>query len=89
MIGIGAIAYVYDGLFLGLTEGRRLRNSMLASAVVVFLPLAWAARALDSNTLLWGALTAFMAARVATLGGIWLRESRRTMFGTRAPGTVR
>ena len=89
VIGIGAIAYVYDGLFLGLTEGRRLRNSMLASAVVVFLPLAWAARALDSNTLLWGALTAFMAARVATLGGIWLRESRRTMFGTRATATVR
>jgi MATE family multidrug resistance protein len=85
VIGIGAIAYMYDGLFLGLTEGRRLRNAMLASAVFVFLPLAWAARVLENNSLLWGALAAFMVARVVTLGFVWIRESRRSMFGTCAP----
>lgn len=65
---LGTLAYVYDGLFLGLTAGRALRNSMVISTVLVFLPLAWTALQLESNHLLWLALTAFMAARAATLG---------------------
>ncbi len=65
---LGTLAYVYDGFFLGLTAGRALRNSMLISTLGVFLPLAWVALALESNHLLWLALTAFMAARAATLG---------------------
>ena len=31
VLGIGALAYIYDGLFLGLTAGRSLRNAMLIS----------------------------------------------------------
>lgn len=68
VVGIGAAAYMYDGIFLGLTEGRRLRNSMLVSTVAVFLPVAAAAVALRSNDLLWASLAAFMVARVGTLG---------------------
>lgn len=67
VVGIGAAAYMYDGIFLGLTEGRRLRNSMILSTVGVFIPIAIAAVALDSNHVLWAALAAFMAARVVTL----------------------
>ena len=63
----GAAAFIYDGLFLGLTEGRALRNAMALSALVGFAPLAlWGVRAGDVN-LLWLALAVFMAARVATL----------------------
>ena len=68
---LGSLAFVWDGLFLGLTAGRALRNSMLIS-LAVFLPLAWAALANGSNTLLWLAMTLFMAARAATLG--WARR---------------
>jgi MATE family multidrug resistance protein len=67
VVGIGAAAYMYDGIFLGLTEGRRLRNSMILSTVGVFIPIAIAAVALHSNHVLWAALAAFMAARVVTL----------------------
>ncbi len=63
---LGAIAYVLDGFFLGLTSGRVLRNSMLFS-LVCFLPPAWAAVVLERPELLWWALVALMAARVLTL----------------------
>ena len=65
---LGAIAFIYDGLFLGLTAGRALRNTMLASTLGVFLPLALLALVWQSNHLLWAALAAFMLARSAALG---------------------
>ena len=64
---IGSLAYVYDGLFLGLTAGRPLRNSMLASTFLVFVPLAAAAVRAGSNHLLWLAMVGFMVARTASL----------------------
>lgn len=64
---LGTLAYVYDGFFLGLTAGRALRNSMLFSTLVIFLPLAWVALEVQSNHLLWLALTAFLGTRAATL----------------------
>ena len=63
----GALAYMYDGLFLGLTEGRTLRNSMLFSTLVVFLPIAAAGLSLENNHVLWAGMAGFMAARAATL----------------------
>lgn len=63
----GSLAYVYDGLFLGLTAGRPLRNSMLVSTLLVFLPAAGIAMHLGSSPLLWLAMALFMAARAATL----------------------
>lgn len=70
---IAAAAFIYDGFFIGLTEGRILRNQMLVSMVVFFLPLAWLGLRWQSNHLLWAAMTAFMAGRVLTL---WIGERR-------------
>ncbi|HUO87413.1 MAG TPA: MATE family efflux transporter [Thermoanaerobaculia bacterium] len=64
---LGSIAYVYDGLFLGLTAGRALRNTMLLS-LAVFLAVAGVAVGSSSNSLLWLAMAVFMATRAATLG---------------------
>lgn len=65
---LGAPAYVFDGFFLGLADGRVLRRSMLASLLVAFVPLsALALWRLDTH-LLWFALTAFTLARGLTLG---------------------
>jgi MATE family multidrug resistance protein len=63
----GSLAYIYDGLFLGLTAGRALRNAMLLSTFGVFLPLAALALHLENNHLLWASMAAFMMARTATL----------------------
>jgi MATE family multidrug resistance protein len=64
----GAAAYALDGIFLGLTAGRRLRNAMLISLGAGFLPASLLAWRLGSNALLWAALALFMAARAVTLG---------------------
>lgn len=64
---IGAVAFVYDGLFLGLTAGRTLRNTMIVSAAVYLPPALWSVH-VGSAHLLWASFALFMAARVATLG---------------------
>jgi MATE family multidrug resistance protein len=66
---LGSLAYMYDGLFLGLTEARALRNSMMFSMLAVFLPAAMVALWLGHNHLLWASLALFMLARAATLWG--------------------
>lgn len=73
----GSMAFIYDGYFLGLTRSRSLRNCMLASTLVVFGPLAYAALQLSSSHLLWFAITAFMAARGASL---WWTDRRFTLL---------
>lgn len=73
----GSLAYMYDGLFLGLTRGPLLRNAMMFSTIVIFLPAAIVAVRLQDNHLLWGSLALFMVARAATLG--W--AGRRLLAG--------
>lgn len=67
VLGLGAIAYMLDGYFLGLTAGRTLRNATVLAAGVGFLPLALIAQTLGSAHLLWLALVGLMAARALTL----------------------
>jgi len=69
VLGIGAIAYMLDGYFLGLTAGKVLRNSTVLAAGLGFLPLALMAQAIDSVHLLWLALAGLMLARSVTL--VW------------------
>jgi MATE family multidrug resistance protein len=66
-IAAGSVAYVLDGYFIGLTEGRILRNAMLISLLVFAMPAA-AASLSGSNTILWSALVLFMGTRAITLG---------------------
>jgi len=74
-IAAGAPAYILDGYFLGLTAGRDLRNAMLISVAIGFLPLALWAWARQNPHLLWGALFGFMLARVLTLSRRWHRSA--------------
>ena len=67
ILGFGALAYIYDGLFIGITAGRALRNTMLLSALLGFLPLALLALARQSNALLWAAMLGYMVVRTVTL----------------------
>ena len=63
---IGTLAYQFDGIFIGATWSRDMRNMMLLSLVVYFL--AWAALASRfGNDALWFALLVFLSARGITL----------------------
>jgi MATE family multidrug resistance protein len=68
ILSFGSIAYMLDGYFLGLTEGRILRKATLTAAIVGFVPVAIVAWWCQSSQLLWLALCLFMVARVVTLG---------------------
>ena len=63
-----------DGLFIGATRAREMRNAMLW-ALLLSLPVAWWLQALGNHGL-WLALLTFMALRGLCLGGYAYRLTR-------------
>lgn len=59
-------SFQLDGIFIGTTRTREMRNGMLIS-LAVFLPAAWLLLPLWGNHGLWLALMLFMVARAMTL----------------------
>lgn len=71
--------FILDGIFIGTTRGREMRDMMLLSTFGVFFPVWWLARALGNHGL-WLAMLCFMLARGLTLGWAWWRLERRQRF---------
>ena len=61
-------SYLLDGLFIGATRAREMRNAMLL-AVAISLPLGWLLRGLGNHGL-WLAFLGFMLLRGICLGSI-------------------
>ena len=61
---VGCWAYLYDGIFVGATLNRQMRDTMLFAALVVYLPAWWLLRPLGNHGL-WLAFTLFLAGRGA------------------------
>ncbi len=59
---ISVWSYLYDGVFVGATRARDMRNIMLGSAFLVFLPSWYLLQPLGNHGL-WLAFTLFMASR--------------------------
>jgi MATE family multidrug resistance protein len=55
-------SYLYDGVFVGATLAREMRNIMLISAFVIFVP-AWYALQFLGNDGLWLSFMLFLASR--------------------------
>ncbi|MBW4690419.1 MAG: MATE family efflux transporter [Lyngbya sp. HA4199-MV5] len=79
VLGFGSLAYMLDGYFLGLTDGRILRQSMLQAVLLGFVPIALIAWYHHSNHGLWLALALFMAVRAFTLGWRWFRHHHKAV----------
>ena len=65
VIGLPMVAvwsYLYDGVFVGATRAREMRDIMLISSFAVFVP-AWYVFSFMGNHGLWLALTLFLASR--------------------------
>lgn len=73
---LAASAYLLDGVFIGAAETRYMMNTMLASLLLVYLPLWYLTRGW-SNHGLWLAFSAFNVARGITLFYIFRRLSLR------------
>ena len=60
-------AFLWDGIYIGATAGREMRNAMLVSTLAVFFPVYILAGKLMGNHGLWLAFILFMVARSVTM----------------------
>ncbi|WP_051231844.1 MATE family efflux transporter [Stutzerimonas azotifigens] len=72
---IAVWSYLLDGLFIGATRAREMRDSMLASTLLA-LPLGWLLQDFGNHGL-WLAFLAFMLVRGLCLAGLGWRIQRR------------
>ncbi len=72
-------SYLYDGVFVGATRSAEMRNTMLVSTVIFFLP-AWYVLQPWGNHGLWAALMVFMVARGITMAFSYHRINRGEGF---------
>lgn len=56
-------AFVWDGIFIGATAGKALRNAMIIAVVFIFVPAIYFFSELWNNHGMWAALSLFMFAR--------------------------
>lgn len=80
---IAVWSYLLDGLFIGATRAREMRDAMLL-ALLLSLPLAWALQPLG-NQGLWLAFLSFMALRSLCLGGYAYRLTRADQWFAPSP----
>ena len=72
---VSCTCYLLDGVFIGATLSREMRNTMLFSLMVVFLPSWYSAQPLHNHGL-WLALMLFIAARGLSMGWVFFRLYR-------------
>ncbi|MGY6548337.1 MAG: MATE family efflux transporter [Roseinatronobacter sp.] len=73
---IGAGAYMLDGIFIGATGTREMRNTVLAAVALYALVIALSVP-IWGNPALWGALIVLNLARGVFLGALYPRLERR------------
>ena len=60
-------AFLWDGIYIGATASKAIRNTMIISSLLVFLPLWWLLVPSYGNHGLWIAFLSFMLARGITM----------------------
>lgn len=70
VLPLGAVAFIYDGLYKGMGKMRLLRNVLLAATFLGYLPVLYLGKALGWGlTGIWAALAVWMAIRGGVL--VW------------------
>lgn len=78
---ISVWCFLLDGVFIGATRGREMRNSMLVCTFIFFLPVWYFFQFMDNHGL-WLAFTLFIAMRGITLGFYYYLVERDEGFIT-------
>jgi MATE family multidrug resistance protein len=60
-------AFLWDGIYIGATAGKAMRNSMLISTVLIFFPAYFVLQKYTGNHGLWIAFILFMISRTITM----------------------
>ncbi|MPW38036.1 MATE family efflux transporter DinF [Vibrio sp. B1Z05] len=74
--------YLFDGIFIGATRGKEMRNSMFLAAITFFV-LYFSFASLQNHSL-WIAMLGFMAMRGGALGWIFIKLWKKGQFLTSA-----
>ena len=64
-------AFIWDGIYVGVTASKEMRNVMIISSVVVFLPSYYLTQGIWGNDALWFALNMFLASRTVLMWLWW------------------
>lgn len=72
---LAAICFLMDGVFIGATRARAMRDTMIVSVFLITLPIWWLTRGLGNHGL-WLAFASFFAARSLGLGAVYIYYSR-------------
>lgn len=75
----GVLAFIYDGLFIGMTKTREMLFSCLTGAAVFFI-LYFLLRNLLGNNALWWALLAYLALRSIFLAYCFVQPKKTSNF---------
>ena len=70
------LGFVFDGVFIGMTRAKEMRNSMIFSLCAIYFPV-WLLFAEQGNHALWIAMNAFMMARGASLLWIYMQLKKQ------------
>lgn len=73
---VNSFCFIWDGIYLGATASRPMRNSMLFSVLIIFFPVYYLSQPFLGIQGLWLAMCAFMASRGLSL--TW--SARRHLF---------
>jgi MATE family multidrug resistance protein len=60
-------AFLWDGIYIGATAGKAMRNSMLISSILIFFPAYYILQRYIGNHGLWLAFILFMISRTITM----------------------
>ncbi len=64
---INSFCFIWDGIYIGALATKAMRNSMLVSTIIFFLPVYYIFRPVIGNHALWLAMIIFMSVRGLTL----------------------
>jgi MATE family, multidrug efflux pump len=74
---VNGFAYLWDGIYIGATQGKPMRNSMFLATFVVYIPMYYLANLTGNPHALWFSFTFFFIAR----GGMLWLLSKKYIFG--------
>jgi multidrug resistance protein, MATE family len=77
-------SYLLDGIFIGATRTKEMRDTMLLAVIGAYLPL-WFVTQEMGNHGLWLAFTGFIVVRSTLLGGVFWLEWRRGRWIPQTP----
>ena len=72
-------SYLFDGIFIGATRSREMRNTMLTASLLFFLPAWWLLHPWGNHGL-WAALMIFMAGRGITMAWSFNRLTKHGLI---------